>query len=102
MDEQTGKSKGYAFVTVPAHISEELMKLNGLEFTGKNLIAEAPKKLSERRIFASKTRPESVEQPESGPSNTELVPPKQPSPVQKITNSYADIVSPKMKNFAFF
>ena len=32
MDEQTVKSDGYAFVTVSTHISEELMKLNGLEF----------------------------------------------------------------------
>ena len=48
IDKQTGKSKGYAFVTVPAHISEELMNLNGLEFIGKNLlIEEARKKLLE-------------------------------------------------------
>ena len=40
MDEQTGKSKGYAFVTVLTHISEELMKLNGLEFTDKNFLIE--------------------------------------------------------------
>ena len=68
MDEKTGKSKG--------HSSEELMKLNDLVFTGKNLlIEEARKKPSERRKFANK-RPESVEQPKPGPSNTEMIPPK--------------------------
>ena len=78
MDEQTGQSQGYAFVTVPTHINEELMKLNGLEFTGKNLvIEEARKKPSEQRKFASKTRPEIVEQPKPGPINSELIPPKQ-------------------------
>ena len=56
MDEQAGKSKGYTFVTVPTHINEELMKLNGLEFTGKNLvIEEARKKLSKQRKVVSKT-----------------------------------------------
>ena len=50
MAEQTGKSKGYLSVTVPTHISEELIKLNDLDFTCKNLaIEEARKKPSERR-----------------------------------------------------
>ena len=40
MDQQTDKFKGYAFVTVPTHISEELMKLNGLKFNGKNIVIE--------------------------------------------------------------
>ena len=91
MEEQTGKSilhgksKCYAFVTVPTHISEELMKLNDLKFNGKNLaIEEARKKPSEGRKFASKTRPESIEQPKTGSSNTELIPPKRQSPFQKM------------------
>ena len=54
MDEQPGKSKGYGFVTVLTHISEELMKLNGLEFTGKNVvIEETRKKPSKRRKLPS-------------------------------------------------
>ena len=61
IDEQKSKCKGYAFVTVSTHISDELMKLNGLEFTGKNIvIEEAQKRPSERRKFASKTIPTSV------------------------------------------
>ena len=49
-----------------------------------------------------KTTPKSVEQPKPGPSNTELIPPKRQSPVQKIGNSDADILSPKMKNVVIF
>ena len=44
MDEQTGKTKVYVFVTIPTHISEGLMKLNGLSFTGKNLLIEEARK----------------------------------------------------------
>ena len=44
IDEETGKSKSYTFVTVPTYISEKLMKLNGLEFTGKNLVLEEAQK----------------------------------------------------------
>ena len=44
MDEQTGKTKGYVFVTIPTHISEGFMKLNGLSFTGKNLLIEEARK----------------------------------------------------------
>ena len=44
MVDQTGKSNGYGFFTVPLHISEELMKLNGSEFAGKNLLIEKAKK----------------------------------------------------------
>ena len=69
------------------------MKLNNdIEFNSKNLvIEEVSKKPSEQRKFASKTRPESVEQPKPGPSNTKLIRPRQLQP-EKIGNSEADIV----------
>ena len=44
MYKQTGKSKGYAFITVLTHIREELMKLSGLEFIGKNILIEEARK----------------------------------------------------------
>ena len=44
MVDQTGKSNGYAFFTAPLHISEELMKLNGSEFIGRNLLIEKAQK----------------------------------------------------------
>ena len=49
------------------------------------MLKKALKKPSERRKFASKTRPESAEQQKLGPSNTEHIPPKRQSPFEKIS-----------------
>ena len=32
LDKNTGKSKGFAFLNVPQHVYNELVKLNGIEF----------------------------------------------------------------------
>ena len=32
LDKNTGKSKGFAFINVPQHVYNELVKLNGIEF----------------------------------------------------------------------
>ena len=42
-DADTGKSKGFAFVTVPEHITEELLKLTGIEFYGRQIVIEEAK-----------------------------------------------------------
>ena len=36
------KTKVFAFVLSPDHVHNELLKLNGIEFHGKNLILEKP------------------------------------------------------------
>jgi len=41
--EKTGKSKNFAFVNVPEHVHDELMKLNGIEFYGRQLVIEEAK-----------------------------------------------------------
>merc|ERR1712121_98243 len=41
--EKTNKSKNFAFVTVPEHVHAELIKLNGIEFYGKQLVIEEAK-----------------------------------------------------------
>lgn len=41
--EKTGKSKNFAFITVPEHVHNELMKLNGIEFYGRQLVIEEAK-----------------------------------------------------------
>ena len=41
--EKTNKSKNFAFVTVPEHVHAELIKLNGIEFHGKQLVVEEAK-----------------------------------------------------------
>lgn len=41
--EKTGKSKNFAFINVPEHVHNELMKLNGIEFYGRQLVIEEAK-----------------------------------------------------------
>ena len=48
--EEKCKPKAYAFVTVPTHISEELMKVNGLEFTSKNILIKKAQKTHQNNI----------------------------------------------------
>ena len=48
--EETCKSKAYAYVTVPTHISDELMKVNGLEFTSKNGLIKKAQKTHQNNI----------------------------------------------------
>merc|ERR1712142_1117789 len=39
-DDKTGKSKNFAIVTVPEHVHSELIKLNGIEFYGRQIVIE--------------------------------------------------------------
>lgn len=41
--EKTGKTKNFAIVTVPEHVHSELMKLNGIEFYGRQIVIEEAK-----------------------------------------------------------
>lgn len=43
VDQKSGESKGFAFVTVPEHISGELKNLNNIEFYGRQLVIEESK-----------------------------------------------------------
>ena len=38
MDEKNNKSKGFANITVPIHIADELIKLRGIELYGRQLV----------------------------------------------------------------
>merc|ERR1712096_521563 len=42
-DDKTGKSKNFAIVTVPEHVHSELIKLNGIEFYGRQIVIEEAK-----------------------------------------------------------
>eukprot|EP00111_Clytia_hemisphaerica_P006661 TCONS_00019267-protein len=60
--EKTGKSKNFAFVNVPEHVHSELMKLNGIEFYGRQLVIEEAKtkddeKNDENKENRNKQRP---------------------------------------------
>ena len=37
MDKNTGKSKSFAFLTIPSHISDEVKKLNGIKFQNRQI-----------------------------------------------------------------
>jgi len=56
-----GKSKGFAFVTVPEHVHVELMNLNGIEFYNRQLVIEESK-------TDSKTEGKSTNKPRGGGS----------------------------------
>ena len=43
LSENTGKKRGFAYVKVPRHASDELLKLHGLGFKGKMLVIEKAK-----------------------------------------------------------
>jgi len=60
---QNDKSKNYAFVSAPAEIYEELVKLNGIEFYGRQV------KVEEARPKAATKEEESEEPSSSGRSN---------------------------------
>ena len=39
----TGKHRGFAFITTPDHVHDELLKLNGVEFKGRPIVVETAK-----------------------------------------------------------
>ena len=39
----TRKRRGFADITVPEHLVKELLKLNGIELNGRNLVVEKAK-----------------------------------------------------------
>jgi len=41
--DKSGKSKNFAIVTVPEHVHSELIKLNGIEFYGRQIVIEEAK-----------------------------------------------------------
>ena len=40
LSDNTGKTRGFAYVKVPRHVSDELLKLYGIGFKGKMLVIE--------------------------------------------------------------
>ena len=43
LSENTGKKRGFAYVKVPIHVSDELLKLHGIGLKGKTLVIENTK-----------------------------------------------------------
>ena len=57
----TGKHRGFAFITTPDHVHDELLKLNGVEFKGRPIVVET-----------AKTRSAHQNQATQNEANTEL------------------------------
>ena len=62
LNQKTGKNKGFAFITVPKHAYIELIKLNGIEFKGKEITIEDATSTRPRTNvpFKSSERPQVV------------------------------------------
>ena len=53
MNDKKGKSKGYAFVSAPKHVCDELLKLNEVKFYGSQIKIEEAKSIRGQTIVAS-------------------------------------------------
>ena len=49
LSENTGKKRGFAYVKLPRHVSDELLKLHGIGFKEKILVIEKAKTLPEAK-----------------------------------------------------
>jgi len=63
-DSKTGKSKNFAIVTVPEHVHSELIKLNGIEFYGRQVVIEEAKTKADHA--AEKSKDEDKKGPRKG------------------------------------
>ena len=43
ISKSTGKHRGFAFITTPNHVHDELLKLNSVEFKGRPIVVETAK-----------------------------------------------------------
>ena len=55
MNDKTGQSKGYAFVSVPKHVCDELLKLNKVKFYDSQIKIEEAKSTRRQTIVVSST-----------------------------------------------
>ena len=46
ISKSTGKHRGFAFITTPDHVHDELLELNGLEFKSRPIAVETAKSRS--------------------------------------------------------
>ena len=72
-----------ATVTAPAHVCEEILKLQGIDFHDNPLVIDMSKCPLEQ-------------------SNHYFQPPLQPPPIQRVIHSYENAVKPKRKDIALF
>ena len=94
-----GKKRGFAYVKVPIHVSDELLKLHGLGFNGKMLVIEKAKTLPKARNING------VNQnicPQTQISQLDSENTLASRPLQRIKNSYRNTVTHKKGDIALF
>ena len=98
LSENTGKKRGFAYVKVPRHVSDELLKLHGLGFKGKMLVIEKSKTPPKAKNINGVNRnicPQThISQLGSDPENTLAS-----RPLQRIKNSYRNTVIHKKRRY---
>ena len=97
LSENTGKKRGFAYIKVPRHVSDELLKLHGLGFKGKMLViekAKTPPKAKNINGVNQNICPQTqTSQLDSDPESR---------PLQRIKNSYRNTVINKKGDIALF
>ena len=95
------KKRGVAYLKVPRHVSDELLKLHGLGFKGKILVIEKAKTPPKAKNIIGVNQnicPQTqLSQWNSDPENTVAS-----RPLQQIKNSYRNAVIPKKGDIALF
>ena len=109
--QQNGRHNGHAFILAPCHISNELVKLYGLEFHCRKIIIEVAKTPPRTLLIELSTSAVANDQ-----QNTHKISPtindvrsrlptastEEQSPIQNVNSTYSNAVIPKKKNIALF
>ena len=88
LSENTGKKRGFAYIKVPRHASDELLKLHGLGFKGKMLVIENINGVNQNICPQTQT--------------SQLDSDSESRPLQRIRNSYRNTVINKKGDIALF
>ena len=96
-----GKKRGFAYVKVPRHVSDELLKIHRLGFNGKMLVIEKAKTLPKAKNINGVNQnicPQTpISQLDSDPENTLAS-----QPLQRIKNFYRNTVIHEKGDIAQF
>ena len=114
MSGKTGQSKGHAFISVPKHVCDELLKLNAVKFYGSQIKIEEEKSAREQTFVVSspaKNQPVVVNQnidKQNSLQNIPLVPGKrnyrkatQPRPSPHNTLIFTDSIPKGIRMYEF-
>ena len=94
LSENTGKKRGFAYIKVPRHVSDELLKLHGLGFKGKMLVTEKAKTPPKAKNINGVNQNICPQM-----QTSQLDSDSESRPLQRIRNSYRNIVINKKRRY---